>query len=479
MKKILLFTFITLSYCNFFLDFSLADTTTFKTKINVTLCGDYKLGGVTLEVKYRVGNSSDYVNATVTKQTIINNSTAELEFTLPNNLGNTTLHTAAFCNNSFGSSPASNEISLSYCDVLANLDTDNDGLKDNQEDTDCNGIYNLGDYSNPLNSDSDGDTVKDLAENAKGSLPNDAGSTPTGFILHGAVYDPDQDGNSNPVIWRKTEGKWYVKDFNTVGNINSFNFGQSGDVPFIYKPKNAPSDVGVMRRVGQEYKWLLNGPGFLKSDSSQVKEITFGQFGDIIVLGPWENSSYTNPAVARLANNVWTIYIYKADGNIKTITFGRTGDLLKIQDYDADGIYDSGLFRSTDNKVYALQSSNGLTKSYHFGLGTSEIFVKGDYTGDGKEEVSFWEPVNGLFYSMLSNSGFNETLAAAKNPLYYKELPLGLYIIHLPINGNFINGKAIYTVVDFTNGYRTYRADNNPLNPVTHFQFGLWSDFHG
>ena len=71
-------------------------------------------------------------------------------------------------------------------------DSDDDGLTDQAEDANCDGLWN-GDESNPLNGDTDFDGVSDLIEVAAGTDPNDQADNPQAngdFVFVEPYLDP-------------------------------------------------------------------------------------------------------------------------------------------------------------------------------------------------------------------------------------------------------------------------------------------------
>ena len=252
-----------------------------------------------------------------------------------------------------------------------------------------------------------------------------------------------------------------------------------GDIPFTYDPDLRTSNVGVIRRVGQEYHWFFNVPGFVNDSGVPLLSLNFGLYGDNIIQGPWEKPGVTNPAVARLLFDYWFFFIYKSDNTVATYVWGGVGDIPKVQDYDGDGLFDIAVFRPTEFKTYVIESSTQDVKIYDFGTFTSELNVRGDYSGDGTDDITYWEPISGMFHTMKSDGGFDSVRTELKLEEYYYELPLGLYFTHLPLNWNYRNGQLLYTVVDHAHGLRFWRQENNPSNPPLYIQWGLEGDSLG
>ncbi|HQH28121.1 MAG TPA: hypothetical protein PLP17_12040, partial [Oligoflexia bacterium] len=420
----------------------------FRARVAVRLCGEYRLGGVSLEVKYAIGASSDLISPPVLQETIdAQAGEAVVEIELPATYASTPINVFAFCSDHRGISKASNALTVSNCDVLALLDSDADGLYDNEEDTDCNGFFNPGDASNAFNVDTDGDGVRDQVEKLAQTSPTNPASSPRPYIYSGGVFDPDRDGSANAVVFRSSAGTWYIRDFVNPGYHLAIPFGKKGDVPFTYRSEEGLADLGVIRQSGNNLLWMFRGPGFSRAGAS-TEIIQFGIFGDNIILGPWEKPGVTNPAVARLFNNRWTFDIYLSDGSVRSQDWGGNFDIPKPADYDGDVLFDIAVFRPAEQKTYIIHSRDRSVAIYNFGSGTADHTVRGDYTGDDIDDITVWEPASGMFSTMTSDNSFADDLARARTPGYYEELQLGLYFVHLPLNWNSRQGRLLYTVVD-------------------------------
>lgn len=456
-----------------------APRATFSVRVQLEVCPEYAFGGVTVHLGYKVGNDVGFTPATVTSESITG-TTGVFELEIPSQHGTTPIQIAAFCDNSFGTGKASNTLTTSNCEALALLDSDQDGLTNLQEDSNCDNFYSPGDFSNPDNIDTDGDGFRDVFEYLDGTDPNNPGVSPRPKVFAGDAFDPDGDGNSNPVVWRGNTGVWYVRDFTASGIHLAIDWGKTGDTPFVYNSgATSTSDLGVVRNVNNQLLWLFRGGGFIKTDGSSNQSLSFGLFGDNIIPGPWESPGVTNPAVARLFANSWTFYIFLSDGTVKIQPWGGNGDVPFIQDFDGDGLLDIAIYRERESNTYVIYSSDNSVHTFKFGTPTSEFTFRGDVTGDGKADLTFWEPITGTFTSLISDNGFDDVKARNRNPLHFQSMQLGLYFIHLPLPWFKENGKTLYTVVDHNTGYRFIRKDNNPLAPPTAIQWGLPGDSQG
>ena len=127
-----------------------------------------------------------------------------------------------------------------FCDNGVDTDDDNDGLSDVEEDTDGNGVFNLGDASNLRDSDSDDDGFTDDIDNCRLdanpnqtntdlTLANQPGALVQGDQL-GDACDPDidNDGLSNQV--EDTNGNGQFDAASELTNLRDPDTDNDGDI---------------------------------------------------------------------------------------------------------------------------------------------------------------------------------------------------------------------------------------------------------
>lgn len=443
----------------------------FRVRAVVALCPEYKFGGVTLEAKYRPGTSTEYFPLTIVSQTVnVAGNSAVLEFSVPGTFGATGLNVAAFCRSSRGLSNPSNNQTISNCNFISLFDSDQDGISNDREDTDCSNGVSPGDKSNSFVADSDADGFSDLSEVNAGTNALIAGSSPKPFILAGGPFNYSGSGNSNPVVWRPSSGTWYIRDGAGSGNHVAFPFGLSGDTPFAYDAPGGATEVGVIRLVGSDYVWLFHGRGFRRSNGAQQTSITFGRIGDILLPGPWQQDGVTNPAVARYSDGTWQFFIFLSDGTTQTKSLGTLGDIPRVSDYDGDGFFDIAVYRPATRSLQLLESKSGSIPTYDISFlgnsASSGLPFFGDITGDGIDDINVWDSSTGTFRSVSSESGFHSA----------QERKLGNAASDLPLSWNMQGGKVLLTVVNHSTGVRSFRNNNSSGGGIQSEQWGLAGD---
>ncbi|MCC6932690.1 MAG: hypothetical protein IT292_05495 [Deltaproteobacteria bacterium] len=453
---------------------------TITTKLNINLCPEYKLGNVAMRIRYSIEGNPSQITATIKRQLINSAKTKGIfDIELPGTHRKKLLYINAYCytyKRSYGL--ASNQISFTNCDRLKLRDSDRDGLNNALEDSDCSNSFNYGDYSNLYNFDSDNDNVSDKAEYAGKFIPTNAGSSPRPYIFHAASFDPDGDGNSNSLLWRKSSGTWIVKDYPVAGQNSSFLYGKEGDTPITYQPAEGYSDVGVVRIAGKRLRWFLRGSGFAQTDGN-INALYFGNWGDILAHCAWEQPNKTNPAVIRLTKKQWHWYIYRHDKTTRNFNFGYAGDRPIVQDYDGDGLCDPAVYRRSTMSLYVVYSSDDSEHVFYLPDKSVNFMVRGDVSGDGLNDISYWNASTGYFRTLTSDNGFNASAFYTADPLYYKELYFGKSSAKRPLPWFRLAGKFIYTLVDHSTGYRYFYPDNNRIYPLLKIKFGKPGDSLG
>ncbi len=195
--------------------------------------------------------------------------------------------------------------------------------------------------------------------------------------------DWDCDGVDTPGLYRQSDGFVYLRNSNTQGIADvRFFFGNPGDVPLagdfdgdgcdtvsLYRPDEAR--VFVINRLGSG----AAGLGFADLD------FFFGDVGDEAFAGDFDGDGIDTVGVRRRSIGQILLRNSLTSGAADVAyPFGNPGDLLVVGDWEGDGTSTAGLFRSPEARFYLTLENEG---------GAADIdFLFGE---------SGWTPVAGAF----------------------------------------------------------------------------------
>jgi len=208
--------------------------------------------------------------------------------------------------------------------------------------------------------------------------------------------DYDHDGRADQVVFRPSDGNWYVRK-SSGGPDMVTQFGGSTDrqVPGDYDG-DGKTDVAVFRP--SEGNWYVR-----RSSGGPDMVIPFGVSCDILVPGDYDGDGKTDPAVFRTAEGNW--YVRPSGGGPDIVTqFGDQYDIVVPGDYDGDGKTDRAVFRPSDGNWYVKRSGGGPDMVIPFGVAT-DLPLPADYDGDGKTDPAVFRAIDGNWYVHPSGGG--------------------------------------------------------------------------
>lgn len=141
----------------------------------------------------------------------------------------------------------------------------------------------------------------------------------------------------------------------------------------------------------QDGEWLADLNGDRTWQEGDDLKTSFGQVGDMPVLGDWDGSGHRRIAVFR--SGEWLVDL---SGNLEflgrddeTYRFGRAGDYPVVADWDGSGRDRAGVFRDGEWIVDSngdFQLNAGADATFRFGQ-AGDIPVVGDWDGTGRVRV--------------------------------------------------------------------------------------------
>ena len=224
------------------------------------------------------------------------------------------------------------------------------------------------------------------------------------------------------VAFVDTGGGWdrWV-DLGSTAEVDSFFFGNPGDVPFMGDwDGDGVATPGLYRRS--------DGFVYLRNSNTQGVadyEFFFGDPGDFPVVGDWDGDGLDTVSIYRQSEGrVYVMNRLGADGGGLgeadfDFLFGNPGDAPFVGDFDGDGMDSVGLYRRSTGFVYFRNGlSSGVAEFEFFYGDPGDVIVAGDWDGDGDDTVAVYRPGDGRFYVNLENAP-----GAADHTIYVGSYP--------------------------------------------------------
>ncbi len=211
--------------------------------------------------------------------------------------------------------------------------------------------------------------------------------------------DYDGDGKEDIATWRPSDGVWYlsldkklvVKQFGLAGDIPSpIDFDGDGTADFVvFRPGS--SQWFVMTQAGAFQQSTLGRVGSRVANHSRATLI------DRVVARDFNGDRFSDLAVARIGDGGVAQFLFGSTSFIPharpTDTFGRSGDIFVPGDYDGDGVTDIAVVRAVSgNAVWAIRLSSRLSVTTEplivtYGI-VGDQLIPADYNGDGKTNLA-------------------------------------------------------------------------------------------
>ena len=156
------------------------------------------------------------------------------------------------------------------------------------------------------------------------------------------------------------------------------------------------------------------------------------------------------------------------DDSTSSIHFGLGSDIPVTGDYSGDGRNDLTVFRPSEGNWYFLSTPNNDFGAFHWGL-DGDVPVAGDFDRDGKADITVWRPTEGNWYIFRSSDSSYQAFHWGTNG-------------DIPLSGDF-DGDRIADFAVFRPHFPNQNLgtwfillSNFNFNFNTFFQWGLATD---
>ncbi|MCB0346559.1 MAG: hypothetical protein KDD66_15680, partial [Bdellovibrionales bacterium] len=177
-------------------------------------------------------------------------------------------------------------------------------------------------------------------------------------------------------------------------------WGEPGDIPLSADFDGDGTSDLVIYRPSDGTWWIVRSrDGFLHKQ--------WGLPGDMPVPEDFDGDGKDDFAVWRPSSGFWAVSFSSknystAQDDILWVQWGLTGDYPMVGDYDGDGSSDLAVWRDWNGRWYLCTSVSSFNchaqgSEQQFGL-PGDVPLKGDFDGDSILDFAVWRPSNGTWY---------------------------------------------------------------------------------
>jgi subtilisin family serine protease len=227
--------------------------------------------------------------------------------------------------------------------------------------------------------------------------------------------DLDSDGQPDLIAYRPSTGYWFVlysSNGYSTALSRSFQWGTAGDIPLLadFDGDGRP-DLTIYRpSTGYWFVWF-SSTGFVPGGWTSFP---WGAAGDQPLAGDFDGDGKADLTVFRPSTGQWFVAFSSFSYSPSLLrAWGAAGDQPIVGDFDGDGKTDLTVFRPSTGVWFIWFSSGGYVSgnwgSFSWGQPGDQPAVN-DYDGDGRTDIAVWRPSTGEWFILTSSTGFTSSL---------------------------------------------------------------------
>jgi Tol biopolymer transport system component len=201
------------------------------------------------------------------------------------------------------------------------------------------------------------------------------------------------------------KGEWHLRHVD--GRVDSFYFGDPGDLPFMGDWDCDGVDTPGLYRQSDGYVYLRN----TNDQGTADIRFFFGNPGDVPLAGDFNGDGCDTVSVYRPGKATFFIIneLGSQDGGLGaadvSFIFGNPGDRPFIGDFDGDGVDTPGLHRESTGLVYYRNwNSEGVADAIFVFGDPGDRLVTNDWNGDSLDSPGVFRPSNTTVFLRFTNT---------------------------------------------------------------------------
>jgi hypothetical protein len=223
--------------------------------------------------------------------------------------------------------------------------------------------------------------------------------------------DFDGDGKTDLVVYRPSTGEWFVQySSSNFTNFAVYQWGTSTDTPLVADfDGDGKSDLALYRPSDGGWYVRYSSLGYTLS---QWGYFQWGMSTDIPLAADFDGDGRTDLVVYRPSDGGWYIRYSSMGYSLAEwgyTQWGTSGDKPLVADFDGDGKSDLALYRPSDGGWYIRYSSTGYALNqwayYQWGM-PGDKPIAADFDGDGRTDLGLYRPSDGGWYIRYSSVGY-------------------------------------------------------------------------
>lgn len=250
----------------------------------------------------------------------------------------------------------------------------------------------------------------------------------TQFNTDGFMAKVESTFNDTIGVHRPSANQFFLSNSNVSGvNNQTLSFGQAGDIAIVGDwDGNGIDDPGVFRIAGGQGQFVIRKltvvcntfciPAFVNFT------MTFGLAGDLPIAGDWDGDGIDTVGVLRSNGAGLQATVFLTDANIASppidhqFGFGTDGDLPIAGDFGSIGRDGMGVFRPSTGQFFMTNDVDIATVDITVFFGAlGDLPAGGDFDGDGKDTIAVFRPSTAQFLLTNDNVNIAQTTVFGQN----------------------------------------------------------------